>query len=25
MLSQMPRYWAGCEPDVKILEEVRSD
>ena len=23
MLSQMPRYWAGCEPDVKILEEVR--
>ena len=25
MLSQMPRYWAGCEPDVEILEEVRSD
>ena len=25
MVSQMPRYWAGCEPDVKILEEVRSD
>lgn len=25
MLSQMPRYWAGCEPDVKILEEVRSE
>jgi hypothetical protein len=25
MLSQMPRYWAGTQPDVKLLQEIRKE
>jgi hypothetical protein len=25
MLSQMPRYWAGTQPDVKLLQEIREE
>lgn len=25
MLSQMPRYWAGTQPDVKLLHEIREE